>query len=123
MPAVDEDSQRVVWCPRAPRDCNLEVRNQRLQMNLSPGTAHKTTYQSKVPLWSAEAGSLVLKFQQRRVRQASSKNILVTAKQNVDIMVLQLGKERKGKFNLDFKHPMSYLQGFGIALSMFLWKE
>lgn len=35
--------------------------------------------------------------------------------------VLQFGKTRRKRYALDFRHPVSTLQAFGICLSLFNW--
>lgn len=35
--------------------------------------------------------------------------------------VLQFGKTRRKRYALDFRHPVSALQAFGICLSLFNW--
>jgi hypothetical protein len=35
--------------------------------------------------------------------------------------VLQFGKTRRKRYALDFRHPISPLQAFGICLSLFNW--
>ncbi|GBG33842.1 Tubby protein [Hondaea fermentalgiana] len=72
---------------------------------------------TKLPVWSDDIGSLVLKFRNRRVLMASSKNFILNDAKNR--MIFQLGKAESGRFNVDFQHPMSALQAFGIALSAY----
>ena len=37
--------------------------------------------------------------------------------------ILQVGKCKSKRYNLDIKEPLSTVQGFAIALSGFLWKK
>ena len=81
----------------------------------------------KVPQWNQKVGSLVMDFVGNRVKVASSKNFLMyisskggSGKSNP---VLQVGKYRSKRYNLDIKEPLSTVQGFAIALSAFLWKK
>ena len=81
----------------------------------------------KVPQWNQKVGSLVMDFIGSRVKVASSKNFLMyisskggSGKSNP---VLQVGKYRSKRYNLDIKEPLSTVQGFAIALSAFLWKK
>jgi hypothetical protein len=89
----------------------------------------------RLPSWSDEVGSLVLTFFGGRVLQPSAKNFMMEDKSAVDLarktnssgpgvkdatnVMFQFGKVNKGKFNLDFKHPMSPIQSFALALSSF----
>lgn len=72
---------------------------------------------TKLPVWSSEIGSLVLKFRNRRVLMASSKNFMLNDANGV--LIFQLGKADSGRFNVDFQYPMSAMQAFGIALSAY----
>ena len=81
----------------------------------------------KVPQWNQKVESLVMDFVGSRVKLASSKNFLMyisskggAGKSNP---VLQVGKYRSKRYNLDIKEPLSTVQGFAIALSAFLWKK
>mmetsp|Transcript_17011 Transcript_17011/g.54068 ORF Transcript_17011/g.54068 Transcript_17011/m.54068 type:complete len:398 (-) Transcript_17011:106-1299(-) len=76
-------------------------------------------FDTKLPYFSEHIGSLVLKFRGGRVLEASSKNFILADRRDSKHMVFQLGKVAEGIFNLDFKHPISPLQAFGIALSAY----
>jgi hypothetical protein len=76
-------------------------------------------FMTKLPVWNDEMGSLVLKFRNARVLEASSKNFILADKRDPERAIFQLGKHSQGRFNLDFKHPISPLQAFGLALSAY----
>jgi len=73
--------------------------------------------ETKLPEWNDDVGSLVLSFRKKRVTCASSKNFILIQEDGKQI--LQFGKVRPNRFNLDFRSPMSPLQAFGIALSAY----
>eukprot|EP00948_MAST-09A_sp_MAST-9A-sp1_P002412 g2412.t1 len=77
---------------------------------------------SRLPEWNEDAGSLVLTFQDGRVKEPSAKNFLLADIGSKTTYHIQFGKVKNGKYNLDFKHPVSPLQAFGVALSAFAWK-
>ncbi|GMI63102.1 hypothetical protein ScalyP_jg1278 [Parmales sp. scaly parma] len=82
---------------------------------------------NKCPVWNADIGSLVLRFDRGRVQMASAKNFLLchegdTGKE-ADDAILQFGKSQKSCYALDYKHPLSPLQALGICLSTFAWEQ
>jgi len=78
---------------------------------------------NKLPEWNEELQSLVLRFNKGRVLAPSAKNFLMCMMDEQDNRegVLQFGKTRKKRYALDFRHPISPLQAFGICLSLFNW--
>ena len=83
---------------------------------------------NKVPAWSPQLSSLSLKFARKRVTCSSSKNFLVYTEADLrlpkraaaaDNAVFQLGKRAPRTFALDYQHPLSAIQAFGIALAAF----
>jgi len=101
---------------KAKRGKQLKQKNIPFTKNANGDRYYFTT---KLPKWNDEVGSLVLQFRNKRVRMASSKNFILTDKNDPQKLVFQLGKCQSGRFNLDFKNPMSPLQAFGIALSAY----
>jgi len=70
-----------------------------------------------LPYWDDAAESLVVKFHNRRVTMASSKNCLIVDANKSP--VLQFGKVASDRFNLDIKFPLTPLQGFAFAICQF----
>jgi hypothetical protein len=70
--------------------------------------------------------SLTLKFQGGRVLSASSKNFLLYEQSCTDRpsnqALMQFGKVEKGRYILDFRHPLSPVQALSIALAAFGYK-
>lgn len=140
MPAVLSDKKsRVVWCPRqngsdTPTGSTPRSSTKRHFVS-SPSPSHhhvrsfdeanlqddRLVLQSKLPEWNPELSSLVLKFHGGRVLAASSKNFMMATADQPNRGVLQFGKNRKGRFVLDFRHPMAPIQAFGICLSACAW--
>ena len=94
--------------------------------------ATRVALHSKLPVWNRQLGCLSLHFGRKRVRASSSKNFLVyTAealrdpkrRDDAEAAVFQLGKLAPKTFALDFRHPMSALQAFGVALAAFRVKH
>jgi hypothetical protein len=82
----------------------------------------------KVPRWNQKVASLVMDFEGNRVKLASSKNFLMyirgeKERKDKASPILQVGKCKSKRYNLDIKEPLSTVQGFAIALSGFLWKK
>ena len=81
----------------------------------------------------------MMKFLRKRVRRASSKNVVMyraddlmqeggSSEVDQDNAVYQFGKtrvenDRKSVFVLDFRNPVAPLQAFAIALSGFAFKS
>jgi hypothetical protein len=101
---------------------------------------------TKMPRWDDDAESLVLGFERNRVHASSSKNLIITVQSSVlgldfldkrgrrrkagkskrnkkgsEHAVLQFGKTTSGRFNIDFRYPMSPIQAFALAVSSFGW--
>ena len=66
-------STRTVWCPRFPRDSNKHVNDY--------------IFRTRLPEWNTELGSLVMKFVERRVTEASSKNILIVLSDGIETVI------------------------------------
>ena len=141
LPAVLTDKKsRVVWCPRqngsdTPTGSTPRSTSKGGQFVSSPSPSHhhvrsfdeanlkedRIVLQSKLPEWNAELGSLVLKFHGGRVLVASSKNFMMAVTDQPNRGILQFGKNRKGRFALDFRFPLAPIQAFGICLSACAW--
>lgn len=92
---------------------------------------------SQIPRWDNAHGCLVMKFLRQRVKESSSKNMVIypsslvrasraggsaaasSATPPTTDAVMQFGKTRDGEYALDFKGPVAPLQAFGVALSSF----
>ncbi|KAM3577754.1 hypothetical protein VYU27_000298 [Nannochloropsis oceanica] len=115
LPKIHEDKQsREVWCPR--------MNQLRRQVGDLDKAGH-VRLMNKLPEWNEALQSLVLRFNKGRVLAPSAKNFLICmmAGQDKREGVLQFGKTRKRRYALDFRHPISPLQAFGICLSLFKW--
>lgn len=130
-----------VWCDRQ----GAELRRLAITLPESAPTAHYThdwntplptaksvALHSKLPVWNRQLGCLSLHFGRKRVRASSSKNFLVyTAdalrdpkkRDDAEAAVFQLGKLAPKTFALDFRHPVSALQAFAVALAAFRVKH
>lgn len=75
---------------------------------------------TKLPEWSKDVDCLVLDFKGRRV-QASAKNFQLAPAGKKDHVACQYGKLGPNTFSLDFRHPLTVAQAFGIALTTLLW--
>jgi len=85
---------------------------------------------NKLPEWDPVNECYVMKFLHKRVRMCSKKNILLhqsSSEGAIETPVLQFGKrdrsETRSTFVLDFRHPLSPIQAFSIALSGFAFTE
>mmetsp|Transcript_37417 Transcript_37417/g.60897 ORF Transcript_37417/g.60897 Transcript_37417/m.60897 type:complete len:570 (-) Transcript_37417:211-1920(-) len=85
------------------------------------------TFETKKPSWNEELQAWTLNFN-GRVKLASKKNfLLVPNSKNEgmdeefghDTVCMRFGKVEKDRFSLDYRHPMSPLQAFGISLTSF----
>ena len=68
------------------------------------------------PTWDAKQESYVLPFF-GRVKLASAKNFQLIADGDKDNILLLFGKVKKDHFSLDFRHPLTLLDAFGIAIA------
>lgn len=78
-------------------------------------------FYTREPKWNDEVESLCLDFRGRRV-MASEKNFQLISAGRDDHVVCQYAMIAEDSFGLDFRHPMSVVQAFGISLSTLLWK-
>lgn len=104
--------QRQCWCRRTPREHNSAIK-----------------LRTKLPEWSNELGCLVQRFNNDRVKKASSKNFMCTTaaidgmkKNGEQHNVLQFGKKSKSKYILDHRFPLAPIQAFAVCLSQWAWK-
>jgi hypothetical protein len=131
MPPIQLDEttgtkHRQCWCRRTPRQQNSAIK-----------------LRTKLPEWSNELGCLVQRFNNDRVKKASSKNFMCTTSsiegtrrnessqhsgeqqekgQQQQHNVLQFGKKSKSKYVLDHRFPLVPIQAFAICLSQWEWK-
>lgn len=102
LPKVDSNNNRDSWCPRfQKKDCQK--------------------VKSKLPRWNSDICSLSLPFPGGRVRASSSKNFILEDDQNEILMVY--GKYGHQKYALDIYKTLCPIQAFGIALTMYSWKN
>lgn len=99
IPFVCPDASREVWCP------------------LKPGPKDQMELTSKRPTWNPRLASLAMDFQ-GRIQCASAKNFQLCLD---DQVILLFGKKKQGTFILEFEHPLSPAQAFGIALTTTFW--
>jgi len=112
LPPVDQNTGRQCWCRRTPREHNSAIK-----------------LRTKLPEWSNELGCLVQRFNNDRVKKASSKNFMCTTsaidgskKNGEQHNVLQFGKKSKAKYILDHRFPLAPIQAFAVCLSQWDWK-
>ena len=80
------------------------------------------TYRNKQPRWNERLNSYALNFG-GRVKQPSIKNFILTDDQvppeeeDKATNAIVFGKIDETTFALEFRHPLSLFQAFGIALS------
>lgn len=75
---------------------------------------------TREPKWNEDVCCLVLDFKGRNV-MSSSKNFQLMTPGQYDHVVCQYAKVGDNTFSLDFRHPMSVVQAFGISLSTLFW--
>jgi hypothetical protein len=109
------------WCSRQPR-------NEGNTLALS----------NLLPEWNRRMQSLCMKFVNGRVLMSSKKNFLVACRTSeassgrgggrllsnprMGRRCIQFGKVRFRRFNIDYRNPVSPVQAFAVALSMFRWR-
>eukprot|EP00929_Paragymnodinium_shiwhaense_P079395 TRINITY_DN41326_c0_g1_i1.p1 TRINITY_DN41326_c0_g1~~TRINITY_DN41326_c0_g1_i1.p1 ORF type:complete len:360 (-),score=63.77 TRINITY_DN41326_c0_g1_i1:86-1165(-) len=77
--------------------------------------------QSKLPIWDTEVESLVLNFQGRTVTSCPRNFVLRGEDDEDEEIVLQHARLSNNMWCLDYNHPLSPVQAFGIALSTVGW--
>ena len=117
IPSVNQHDNSVQFKPLNKTDSLVE------KFNSDPKTDHDIfMFEKRRPRWSQQRNSYVLNFGPR-VKQASVKNtqLVQVSKDDADQdeVFFQLGKIDNKRFSLDLKWPLSLMQGFGIALSIF----
>jgi tubby-related protein 1 len=75
-------------------------------------------FKNKSPVWNDKLKAYVLNFN-GRVTKASVKNFQLTEVNDQNKVYLQFGKVDEDKFTLDYRHPITAIQAFSIALSAF----
>jgi len=73
---------------------------------------------NSVPKWDTKVNAYVLDFK-GRVTQPSVKNFLLVPVADDQKIVLTFGRVGADKFTMDFTHPLTPIQAFGICLSSF----
>jgi len=73
---------------------------------------------NSVPKWDTKLHAYVLDFK-GRVTQPSVKNFLLVPVADEKKIVLTFGRVGAEKFTMDFTHPLTPIQAFGICLSSF----
>jgi len=71
---------------------------------------------NRKPKWNDDIAAYVLNFG-GRVTMASVKNFQLVRISDDDHIILQFGRVGEQKFTMDFTHPLTPLQAFGICLS------
>eukprot|EP00300_Choanocystis_sp_HF-7_P015214 c18975_g1_i1.p1 GENE.c18975_g1_i1~~c18975_g1_i1.p1 ORF type:complete len:537 (-),score=99.96 c18975_g1_i1:1718-3304(-) len=71
---------------------------------------------NKPPFWNEESECWMLDFY-GRVNLASAKNFQLVQGEDSEDVFLMFGKMEEMKYSLDFRHPISKLQAFGIGLA------
>eukprot|EP00941_MAST-03F_sp_MAST-3F-sp1_P006503 g6503.t1 len=108
------------WCNRQPRTSKNTLR-----------------LVNRLPMWNRRLKSLCLRFEEGRVLESSKKNFLIACQTSEaafgmgegeliqDVLqghtCIQFGKVRNKRYNLDYRCPISPVQAFSAALSMFRW--
>lgn len=74
-----------------------------------------------LPLFDEQKKQYGLKFLENRVQQPSHKNFLLAKsnEDNEDNIIMQFGRIDDSNFALDYRHPLTAMQAFAIALSSF----
>ncbi|CAD7963171.1 unnamed protein product [Amoebophrya sp. A120] len=89
----------------------------RTTSNPQESTSRSTeTYTNIEPRWNEKQGSYVLPFY-GRVKKSSAKNFQLVEGSNEKEILLLFGKIKREWFALDFRHPLSPLDAFGIAIA------
>ncbi|CAD7943546.1 unnamed protein product [Amoebophrya sp. A25] len=74
------------------------------------------TFENVAPRWNSKQKSYVLPFF-GRVKTSSAKNFQLVDPAEPDEVLLLFGKIKTELFALDYRHPLSMLDAFGIAIS------
>jgi hypothetical protein len=108
------------------RSCTSPTSSARISsqlLRLLPGEDEEALeIESVLPTWDAEVESLVLNFA-GRTATSSPRNFKVSAvgsREEVSVL-LQHAKISNNMWCLDFRHPLSTVQAFGIAMSSIRW--
>eukprot|EP00045_Choanoeca_perplexa_P004268 m.37143 g.37143 ORF g.37143 m.37143 type:complete len:403 (-) comp12479_c0_seq3:78-1286(-) len=111
LPALDQNHERHKVIPHVEEDGLMKrVKNHQVGNVMVLG--------NKKPTWNAASNSYVLNFY-GRVTQASVKNFQLVHEDHEDYIILQFGRVDHNVFTMDFRHPISAIQAFGICLSSF----
>jgi len=73
---------------------------------------------AQAPEWSEELKTYTLEYN-NRATLASVKNIQLVPEAHEEELLFQMGKVSDERFNIDWRAPLSAVQAFGVALSVF----
>lgn len=110
LPGVDLDGNAVVWCHMLGKS----------DLGGPENDDEKQFLVTRLPEWSDKVESLVLDFKGRQIL-SSAKNFQLAMEEKPNNTVCQYGKIGNQDFALDFKYPLSAIQAFGIAMTVFFW--
>jgi len=82
------------------------------------GDKNVVVLRNKKPKWNEQMRAYCLNFH-GRVTKASVKNFQLSDDVEGDSVMLQFGKVGQDAFTMDFTHPLSPVQAFGICISSF----
>lgn len=109
IPDIQDNGVAYIWKPRE--------ESERIWNCVEIGKKNKLIFlNNKRPKWDEAAQGHVLNFH-GRVTKSSVKNFQLSCEITGDATVLQFGRIDKNKFTMDFQHPLSPLQAFGICLA------
>jgi len=109
VPRVRPSGAPVVFRARAPAES--------LAASAAAADARRIVMlENKRPRWDASVNGHVLNFG-GRVTKSSVKNFQLGCAETGDVTILQFGRVGKDHFTLDFAHPLSHVQAFGIVMA------
>jgi len=122
---MDTEGPRKITCiiPKIKEDGFPEVFKSQMSDSLletyrSGDLQKMDIFVNSVPKWDTKVQAYVLDFR-GRVTQPSVKNFLLVPVADDQKIILTFGRVGADKFTMDFTHPLTPIQAFGICLSSF----
>lgn len=113
IPGFSPDGRSEVWCPVLGDRGSLAA--------ASAPAAGAERLVTRFPEWNEEVKSLVLDFKSRAALP-SARNFQLAHESSPKSTICQYVKIGPDSFGLDFRHPLSAVQAFGISMTTLVWQ-
>lgn len=123
IPPLVNGHESLTWCPAVQgKDLGDRSPQSPTRLQSSTGAVEPVLLSSKMPVWDEDLESLVLSFKDCPNLTSSPRNFMLCGGVGEEKRkVLQHAQVGPTTWCLDFQHPLSRLQAFGVAMSTLQW--